>query len=385
MTCLALLFLNAVLAAAATDPWPMFLQSTNHHADGAGTTAPTIPAGELTQAWVYNMTRLISSSPTLIDDVVIVASGCGDGPCYGGEIVALYRDSGKVKWSTPLGAGVGYSSPMPSKDGNLIYIGIITGEIVAINVHTGAVVHSYKTGGNVTGTVAVAPHDSAIYIGSYDGNMYKLDAELNLVWKSATKGQVWSSPTIGDDGKMIFFGCVDHGIYAVETETGRKAWVHNTTGRVKSPAVYNNGQVLIGNYEDRCLRCLDAATGKEVWRFTAGDFVFSAPAVVGSKMVILSDTDKYVYGLHRKTGALMWKTELPGYVDSSPVVAGDKIVVSCDNDGAGVTGAVLHVLDLDTGKILSTFSDMAETESSAAVGTDGIFVGSMDGGVRKIV
>ena len=62
-----------------------------------------------------------------------------------------------------------------------------------------------------------------------------------------------------------------------------------------------------------------------------------------------------------------------------------QVVISCDNDGKGVTGGVLHVLDLATGKILSTFSGMAETESSAAVGHDGIFVGSMDGGVRKIV
>ena len=81
----------------------------------------------------------------------------------------------------------------------------------------------------------------------------------------------------------MFFGCVDHGIYAVHTDTGHKAWVHNTTGRIKSPAVYDNGQVLIGNYEDKCLRCLDAATGKEAWRYTAGDFVFSSPAVAGSK------------------------------------------------------------------------------------------------------
>ena len=66
----------------------------------------------------------------------------------------------------------------------------------------------------------------------------------------------------------------------------------------------------------------------------------------------------------------------------APIV---QVVISCDKDGAGVTGGVLHVLDLATGKILSTFSGMAETESSAAVGHDGIFVGSMDGGVRKIV
>jgi len=384
LLCLA----SALVAAAAPsgDPWPMFLQSTDHHSNSAN--APSgynIPVGELTAAWTFNMSHQISSTPTLIGELVIAASGCGDFPCTGGDIVAFYRDSGKVKWSTPLGTGVAYSSPMPSKDGKLVYIGTDAGKVVAVSVENGTVVHSYTTGGNVTGTPCVAPIDGAIYVGSYDGNMYKLDAKLNLVWKSATKGQVWSSPTISDDGELIFFGGVDYGIYGVYTATGLKKWVHNTTGRVKAAAVYDNGQVLVGNYEDKCLRCLDAHTGEQAWRFTAGDFVFSAPAISGDKYVVLSDTDKYVYGLTRTSGKMLWKTKLPGYVDSSPVIAGDKVIVGCDNDGSGVVGAVLHVLDLDTGKILSTFSDMAETESSAAVGSDGIYIGSMDGGLRKIV
>lgn len=285
MARLSLLCLAAVtaVALAASDPWPMFLQSTDHHANSANAPSVPIRGGELSAAWTFNMTYQISSSPTLIEDIVIAASGCGDFPCGGGGIVALFRDTGKVKWSTPLGTGVAYSSPMPSKDGKLVYIGTDAGKVVAISVATGDVVYSYTTGGNVTGTPCVGPKDGAIYIGSYDGNMYKLDSELNLVWKSATPGQIWSSPTISDDGSMVFFGCTNHAIYAVKTDTGDKVWVHNTTGRVKSPAVFTDGQVLIGNYEDRCLRCLDAATGKEAWRYTAGDFVFSSPAVAGSR------------------------------------------------------------------------------------------------------
>ena len=288
MARLVLLYLPAaiaVAAAASPDPWPMFLQSSNHHANSANAApAPvSIGSGELSAAWTYNMSVQISSSPCLIDDVVVAASGCGDGPCASGGIVALFRDTGKVKWSTPLGTGVAYSSPMPSKDGKLVYIGTDAGKVVAISVATGAVVYSYTAGGNVTATPCISAQDGAVYIGSYDGNMYKLDAELNFVWKSATLGQVWSSATISDDGSMVFFGSVDHGIYALKTDTGDKAWVQNTTGRIKSPAVYDNGQVLIGNYEDKCLRCLDAATGKEAWRYTAGDFVFSSPAVAGSK------------------------------------------------------------------------------------------------------
>ena len=53
--------------------------------------------------------------------------------------------------------------------------------------------HSYQTGDKTTSTPCVAP-DGSVFIGSYDNNLYKLDAQLKLVWKFATSGQVWSSP-----------------------------------------------------------------------------------------------------------------------------------------------------------------------------------------------
>ena len=65
-----------------------------------------------------------------------------------------------------------YSSPMPSKDGKLVYIGTDAGKVVAISVATGSVVYSYTAGGNVTATPCISAQDGAVYIGSYDGNMY---------------------------------------------------------------------------------------------------------------------------------------------------------------------------------------------------------------------
>ena len=76
---------------------------------------------------------------------------------------------------------------------------------------------------------------------------------------------------------------------------------------------------------------------------------------------------------------MLWKFKTGSYIDASPAINGGQVIVASD-DG------VLYVLDVATGKLVSTFSDgMAGSESSAAIGLDGIFVGSSDGGVRKIV
>ena len=268
----------------------MFMKTPNHDADvgprAAARTKSTLGDEPLHERWVYNMSNVVSSSPTLIGDVVLAASGCGDDPCAGGKLTALHRSNGTVKWSTPMGSGVAYSSPMPSKDGALVYLGTNDGLVVAARVDTGKVVHSFKTGATVSSTPCVAA-DGSVFVGSYDNNLYKLDAELNFVWKFATEGQVWASPAVSDDGKMVFVGSVDQGIYGVHADSGKQAWLHNTTGRIKSSPLFNRGQVLIGNYEDKCMRALDPATGREVWRFNATDFIFSSPAVAATENLSL--------------------------------------------------------------------------------------------------
>ena len=372
---------------ASRDLWPMFMRTPSHDASSAA--AATNPAAlgsgdgpPIKAAWVYNMSRVVSSSPTLIGDVVLAASGCGPHACAGGDIVALYRSSGAVKWSTPLGSGVAYSSPMPSKDQTLVYIGTDDGKVVAVSVETGKIVHSFQTGDTVSSTPCVAPGDGSVYVGSYDKNLYKLDAQLNLVWKFATTGQVWSSPAISADGTMVVVGSVDKGIYSVHADSGKQIWMHNTTGRIKSSPILNGKQVLIGNFEDKCLRALDAATGKEIWRFTSQDFIFSSPAVAvakdGTEMVVLTGSDSFVYGIKRESGQQVWKFKTGSYIDASPAIAGGKAVVALD-DG------VLYVIDVSSGALVSKFSDMAGSESSAAIGDDAIYLGSSDGGVRKLV
>jgi outer membrane protein assembly factor BamB len=270
---------------------------------------------------------------------------------------------------------------MPSKDQTLVYIGRDDGKVVAINVETGEIAHSFQTGDTVTSTPCVAP-DGSVFIGSYDNHLYKLDAQLKLVWSFATAGQVWSSPAVSDDGTMVFVGSVDKGIYGVHTDSGTLAWQHNTTGRIKSSPIVNANQVLIGNFEDKCMRALDVSTGHEVWNFTSKDFIFSSPAVAvaedGTELVIVTGSDSFVYGINRHSGKMIWNVKTGSYIDASPAISGKHAVVASD-DG------VLYVIDMASGVLVSNFSAMAGSESSAAIGHDGMYVGSSDGGVRKLI
>jgi outer membrane protein assembly factor BamB len=65
------------------------------------------------------------------------------------------------------------------------------------------------------------------------------------LWVFPTGGKIWSSPIIFNG--IVYFGSLDHHIYAVNATDGRKIWDYTAGNRVyPSPAVYNNA-VYIGS------------------------------------------------------------------------------------------------------------------------------------------
>lgn len=68
--------------------------------------------------------------------------------------------------------------------------------------------------------------DGAIYVGTIDGKMYKIDANTgDILWtyEEETKiKSIWTKPAIIDN--VLFFATEDGHIYAMDTETGKSVW-----------------------------------------------------------------------------------------------------------------------------------------------------------------
>jgi outer membrane protein assembly factor BamB len=171
-------------------------------------------------------------------------------------------------------------------------------------------------GGPVVSSPSIV--NSKIYIGSYDHNIYCLDAESgSVIWKYKTKWRVRNSPAVV--GGKVYVGPDDGSVYCLDANTGSLIWqntlhteilktVLQPIAQIRSSPAVVGGKVYVGSLNDR-VYCLDAETGSTIWKYKTGDRVASSPAIANG-MVYIGSTDHNVYALDQETGGLIWEKDL---------------------------------------------------------------------------
>jgi len=193
----------------------------------------------------------------------------------------------------------------------------------------------FSTSGAIHSSPAVA--NGTVYIGSWDGRFYALDAATgDKLWEFQTGAPVESSPAVQNG--VVFFGSNDGRLYALDAATGEKLWDFNTKYAVKSIPTLADGIVYFGS-DDYCVYAVDAVKGTELWHFQTGNYVKSSPAVANG-IVYVGSMDCFCYALHARNGRLrlrLWASS--GVVVSSPAVV-DDVVYFSNNRGLlyGVDG-----------------------------------------------
>jgi outer membrane protein assembly factor BamB len=272
------------------------------------------------------------------------------------------------QWSYTTGSSV-YSSPAVAN--GVLYIGSFDGKVYAIDASAGTLLWSYTTGSFVGSSPAVA--NGIVYIGSDDYKVYALNATTGaLVWSFTTGGIIHSSSPAVANG-IVYVGSEDHKIYALNATTGALLWSYTTGGIIQSSPAVANGIVYVGSGDDK-VYALNATTGALLWSYTTGGSIdYSSPAVANGAVYIGSDDDK-VYALNATTGALLWSYTTGGNVQSSPAVANGAVYIGSDDDK-------VYALNATTGALLWSYTTGGNVQSSPAVADGVVYIYSNDGKV----
>lgn len=268
-----------------------------------------------------------------------------------------------IAWNFTTGFPV-YSSPAVV-DGT-VYVGSWDGKVYALDARTGEEVWTFDTGTAISSSPAV--HHGVVFVGAGDGMVYALNGRTGYEeWRYETGASISSSPAVADG--IMYIGSDDHFVYAFNETTGALVWRVDTGEIVDSSPVVVDGVVYIGS-DDRNVYALDAATGTEVWRFATEGEVDGTPAVVDGTLYIGS-YDNNVYALDARTGEEVWRYDAESDIEGAVAVADGRVYIGSD-------GNEVVALDARTGKRLWRFPTEALTSSSPAVAEGVVYVGSSD-------
>jgi outer membrane protein assembly factor BamB len=235
----------ALLIPAATHPalaqtqpggedWPMYMGNASHSGRTAATTSTQGPQF-LQWAYAFGERVEIEAQPVLANDVIYQG-------VMNGEMHAIDALTGKMRWIAKVGGPVAHTAAVA---GGRVFYGSLDGNVYALDASDGTLDWSFVTGGPVVSAPAVV--DGRLYIGSNDGRLYALDAASGAkAWEVLTGGPVVSSPAVG--GGRVYFGSEDMRARAVDARSGKVVWespvygqgMHNTY-----PVVSDDGKVVI--------------------------------------------------------------------------------------------------------------------------------------------
>lgn len=205
-----------------------------------------------------------------------------------------------------------------------------TGFLVALNARTGREKWRFDSQ-----PIESSPllRNGRLYVGSWDGNVYALDAKTGRqVWAAQTGERVNTSPAYYKG--RIYIANDSGTLYAINAGTGRIAWsASEATEFFYATPVTAYGRVFIGS-TDGTMYAYGAKSGNLLWARSLGTYVYSSAAIFERK-VYAGSYDGQFYALDAATGDVIWQREMPSSVHAPPVVLDGLVYVStCSTCGS---------------------------------------------------
>ena len=208
-----------------------------------------------------------------------------------------------------------------------------------------------------------------VFVGCYDTNIYALDATRGeFRWKYATEGGISSSPAVWQD--MVYIGSEDGTLYALDMRRGGVRWTFRTGKAIRSSPRIDDRVIFVGS-DDQHVYAIDGLRGTLIWKYRTWNPIRSSACINGSSVFIGGD-DGNVYCLDSRTGSVKWKQRTQQPVRSSPAYSDGLVFV-------GSLDQNLYALDAEGGWPAWRFRTGHYINSSPFVVGTRVFVGGVDG------
>jgi outer membrane protein assembly factor BamB len=197
--------------------------------------------------WIYppkgeGYIGAVVGSPVIANGIIYTSSSDG-------KVYALNTTNGKPMWETdhPLADKLWTS---PTVMGDTLYVSTLDGDIYALSAETGELLDwSFESEAGFASSPVICEDTDTMFLGSFDRHLYAVKIGSNVSeWRFPEKpagNWFWTSPVI-DEG-IVYAGCLDGKLYAIEADTGREIWSYLTEDQNGKPSPIVSSPVLMDN------------------------------------------------------------------------------------------------------------------------------------------
>ncbi|MBW8012640.1 MAG: PQQ-binding-like beta-propeller repeat protein [Chloroflexi bacterium] len=246
-----------------------------------------------------------------------------------------------------------------------LYVGSYDNNLYSLDASSGEFNWKYPADGGIPGRPAI--HENNIYFGSEDKRVHVISSRSGkVVWTYYTEAPVRSSPRIAQG--HVFVGSDDMNLHAISLSSGNLAWKSETSSPVRSTPFVTDSLVYFGS-EEGDFYCLDFR-GEIKWRFRAKRAITSSPIVV-KDAVYFTSMDSSFYALDATSGWVIWRFRMGKGSISTPYIIENYIFT-------GAADGVIYCIDQRTSKEVWRYSTDHQVTGSPVVYKDSVYCGSVD-------
>ncbi|MDH3975489.1 MAG: PQQ-binding-like beta-propeller repeat protein [Deltaproteobacteria bacterium] len=251
-----------------------------------------------------------------------------------GHLYAVNEETGALEWS--FNASSEILAPPIAVDG-MLYVNSANDILYALDAHTGKQLWRYREGRvddlfSIRRSSSPAFRKGIVYTGFGNGLIVAVGAyDGSLVWKKSLRGKkrgarfqdVDTSPAI--DGNRLYIASYDGGLYALNATTGDTIWHYNSGGSA-TPAFDEEALYFADN--DGNLIAVHKNSGLVKWQIHLEEGVATSPIIVGD-YIIFGSSHKYLYLADKKNGNIGDKFKASSGFSASPIFyKGDIFAIS---------------------------------------------------------
>ncbi|HPS86258.1 MAG TPA: PQQ-binding-like beta-propeller repeat protein [Spirochaetota bacterium] len=158
-------------------------------------------------------------------------------------------------WDYELG-GACRMKPFVSKSGDYVAAATTDGFVYAVDKKTGTYIWNFAVKAPVIGNIASAIISGSehLFFGSDSGILYCLNGSGQCLWHFKAGGKIRTEP-VANKG-LIWFGCADNSLYALDMVTGKEAFKFTTDGNIYGKPLISGDRIFFGS-TDGCIHSIN--------------------------------------------------------------------------------------------------------------------------------